>query len=313
MELASISERSLAWLLGLNTLIHEIGIPLPMMPTALLAGARVNEGEANAIALVLVVTLATLIGNSVWFAAGRVFGGRVLKTLCKISLSQDTCVGRTERAFTKFGRWSLVVGHFIPGVSLVAPPLAGALGMKWSTFIGFTAMGGALYGSVVIGAGMLLGSAILALANAVLAHGGQSIAVLLLACAAYVAWKWWRRHLNAKSLRAPRISVAELQEALRGIPPAIVVDVRGEATRRADARSIPGALSSTIEGITQLLADQPRSANIVVYCACPNDASAAQAVRLLNAAGYTHASALRGGLDAWLSEERTALERIRRA
>src|SRR6267142_577818 len=163
MDLASVSDRYLAWVLGLNTLIHEIGVPLPLMPTALLAGAQVTEGEANAIALVVVMTAGTVIANSVWFGAGRVFGGRVLKTLCKISLSQDTCVGRTERAFTKWGWWSLVFGHFIPGVSLVAPPLAGALGMKWSRFLGFTALGGVLYGGVVIGAGMLLSGAILAL------------------------------------------------------------------------------------------------------------------------------------------------------
>jgi membrane protein DedA with SNARE-associated domain/rhodanese-related sulfurtransferase len=303
MDLASLSERYLAWVLGLNTLIHELGVPLPLMPTALLAGAQVTEAEASATTLVLIVTAGTLIGNSVWFGAGRVFGGRVLKTLCKISLSQDTCVGRTELAFTKWGRWSLVLGHFIPGVSLVAPPLAGALGMSWPAFLGFTAMGGALYGAVMVGAGMLFSAGILALANAVLARGAQSAGIVLLACAAYVAWKWWRRYATARSLQAPRISVPELQKALRGIPPPIVVDVRGEATRLADPRLIPGALATTIDEIVQLFAEHPKSARIVVYCDCPNDASAAQAVRFLNEAGYAQASALRGGLEAWHSKE----------
>jgi len=306
MDLASVSDRYLAWVLGLNTLIHEIGVPLPLMPTALLAGAQVTEGEANAIALVVVMTAGTVIANSVWFGAGRVFGGRVLKTLCKISLSQDTCVGRTERAFTKWGWWSLVFGHFIPGVSLVAPPLAGALGMKWSRFLGFTALGGVLYGGVVIGAGMLLSGAILALANALLAHGAQSVAIVLLACAAYVAWKWWRRRMAAGALQAPRISVPELRKALDGTPAPIVVDVRGEVTRRADPRHVPSALPGTVDAILPLLAEQPKSASIVVYCACPNDASAAQAVRVLNGAGYTQARALRGGLDAWFSGEEAA-------
>src|SRR4051812_32174489 len=118
-----LSETAIAWLVAVNTFVHEAGIPVPMMPTVLFAGARADAGQANALALVLVVSAATLAGNAIWYVAGRLFGGRVLRLLCRISLSPDTCVGRTETAFTRWGSWSLVVGHFIPGVSLVAPPL----------------------------------------------------------------------------------------------------------------------------------------------------------------------------------------------
>jgi membrane protein DedA with SNARE-associated domain len=208
MDIGSLSDDSLPWVLGLNALAHEIGVPLPLTPTALFAGARVSQGQANAAGLLLVIVGATLIGNTVWYGAGRAFGNRVLKTLCRISLSQDTCVGRTELAFTKWGRWSLVFGHFIPGVSLVAPPLAGALGMSWPVFLGFTALGAALHGGVMIGAGMLLSEGILALADALLAHGEQSLAAIVLALVAYVAWKWWRRRLAARSLQAPPIGAA---------------------------------------------------------------------------------------------------------
>jgi membrane protein DedA with SNARE-associated domain/rhodanese-related sulfurtransferase len=298
-----LSDRYIALLLWLNTVVHELGIPLPLTPTALLAGAQVSEGRANALTLVLVITAGTLMGNSVWFAAGRLFGSRVLKALCKISLSPDTCVGRTELAFTKWGRWSMVFGHFIPGISLVAPPLAGALGIRWPVFLGLTAIGGALYGGVLIGVGMILSDGILSLADTVLTHGLQSAGIVLVACAAYLAWRWWRRHLAARTLQVPRISAAELRQALQGTPSPIVVDVRGEATRLADLRLVPGAVATTISQIVQVLAAHPKSAPIVVYCACPNDASAAQAVRVLREAGYTQARALRGGLDAWLSEE----------
>jgi membrane protein DedA with SNARE-associated domain/rhodanese-related sulfurtransferase len=300
-DLASLSGSALAWVLGLNTLIHELGVPVPLLPTALFAGARVTDGEANALALVLVITAGTLLGNTVWYAAGRAFGGRVMKLLCRISLSPDTCVGRTELAFTKWGRWSLVLGHFIPGVSLVGPPLAGALGMTWHAFLGFTAAGGLLYGAVVIGAGMLFSGGIMALTNAVLAYGAQSLGIVVLLFALYVGWKWARRRMAARALQAPRISVAELKEAMGGFPPPIVVDVRGEATRRADARQVPGALPATLEGVAAFAAAHPKSAVIVVYCNCPNDASAAQAVRILHGAGYVQARALHGGLEAWYS------------
>jgi membrane protein DedA with SNARE-associated domain/rhodanese-related sulfurtransferase len=293
------SEASLAWLVAANTFVHEAGIPLPMMPTVLLAGARADAGQANALLLVMIVSAATLAGNAVWYVAGRLFGGRVLKMLCRVSLSPDTCVGRTETAFTRWGSWSLVVGHFVPGVSLVAPPLAGALGMSWWTFTALTALGGAFYGAVVIGAGMLLGSAILELTDFLSQNGERSVAFVLVAIAGYVAWKWWRRRSVAAALDAPRMSVADLRSAMAGENPPIVLDVRGAATREADPRVVPGALGTTIEGAVADVPADAQAMTIVVYCACPRDASAAMAASALIAAGYRNAFALRGGLDAW--------------
>lgn len=301
MDFAALAQRYTELLLAANTLVHELGVPLPLMPSALLAGAQATEGQANAAALVLVMVLATLAANSLWFAAGRRYGGRVLSTLCRISLSADTCVGSTEAAFTRYGRWALVLGHFLPGVSLVAPPLAGALGMRWPLFLGLTTAGAFLYGVVLVGAGMALSEGILELANAFVRHGTESIGVALVLVAVYVAWRWRRRRIAARALEVPRISVAELRQSLRATPPPAVVDVRGETMRQADPRRIPGALPATLRNVQEAVAGRAKDDEIVVYCACPNDASAAAAVRILKQAGYSRVRALRGGLDAWFA------------
>ncbi len=113
------------------------------------------HGATDLLLLVAAITVGMLIGNAVWFAAGRHYGARVIKFLCRYSLTADTCVSRAEATFGRWGWSSLVVGRFLPGVSLVAAPLAGALGMKWSKFLALTAAG-ATYGLVVLGAGILL-------------------------------------------------------------------------------------------------------------------------------------------------------------
>jgi membrane protein DedA with SNARE-associated domain/rhodanese-related sulfurtransferase len=300
MDFTQLAQRYTELLLALNTLVHELGVPLPLMPSALLAGAQATEGQANAAALVLVMVLATLAANSLWFAAGRRYGGRVLSTLCRISLSADTCVGSTEAAFTRYGRWALVLGHFLPGVSLVAPPLAGALGMRWPVFLGLTTIGAFLYGAVLVGAGMALSDGILELTNALVQHGTESTGVVLVLVAAYVGWRW-RRRIAARALEVPRISVGELRQSLRATPPPAVFDVRGETMRQADPRRIPGALPATLRNVHEAVAGQGKDDEIVVYCACPNDASAAAAVRILKQAGYSRVRALRGGLDAWFA------------
>src|SRR5258706_3800536 len=98
MDFTQLAQRYTELLLALNTLVHELGVPLPLMPTALLAGAQVSEGQANAAALVLVMVLATLAANSLWFAAGRRYGGLVLGTLFRVSLSAATRVCSTGPA-----------------------------------------------------------------------------------------------------------------------------------------------------------------------------------------------------------------------
>src|SRR5215468_9390333 len=126
IELATMETHRAAWILGVNTLVHEAGVPIPVMPNAIL------------------------------FAAGRIYGTSVLKLLCRFSLTADTCVARTEQAFGRWGWSSLVIGHFLPGVSLLAPPLAGALGMPWGRFVALTLAGGVLLSVSVLGAGYLL-------------------------------------------------------------------------------------------------------------------------------------------------------------
>ncbi|MGH9577535.1 MAG: DedA family protein, partial [Terriglobales bacterium] len=186
-DLAAFEDRHVFWILALNTLLHELGVPLPMMPTALVVGARAASGAIDPLLAIVAILVATVIGNSVWFAAGRRYGAGVLKLLCRLSLSADTCVSRTESAFGRWGWSSLVVGRFLPGVSLVAPPLAGALGMKWSKFLILTAAGAALYGLVVVGAGMLLAGQIESALRELGSRGWQALAAVAAVLALYIA------------------------------------------------------------------------------------------------------------------------------
>ena len=67
-----------------------------------------------------------MIGDASWYIAGRAYGGRVMKLLCRISLTPDICVSQTQRSFERWGAKALLVAKFVPGLSMIAPPLAGA-------------------------------------------------------------------------------------------------------------------------------------------------------------------------------------------
>ena len=286
------------WILAVNTLLHELGVPLPVMPTALVLGARGMRGAGDLLLLIAAIVAGMLIGNSVWFAAGQRYGAGVLKFLCRFSLTADTCVSRTERVFGRWGWSSLVVGRFLPGVSLVAPPLAGALGMSWGKFLALTAAGAALYGLVVLGAGMLLRNQVDWALRELRSLGWQTIAAVIVTLALYIAWRWWRRRVG----RAPdvsRISADELQALIAAGERPLVVDVRGRTTQQIDPRRIPDAIAISLDAIETSRDELPRDRKIIVYCGCPNEASAAKAAQLLLDRGYPWVRPLIGGLEAW--------------
>ena len=158
MELSQISEslqRDAVWVVFLNVLLQQAGLPVPAVPTLLLAGSlAVSSNQlANILAAAIV---ASVIADWMWYLAGRAFGYRVLSGLCKLSINPGSCVSQTEARFVRWGLGSLVVAKFIPGFSTVAPPIAGSLRMALPGFLLAAAAGAALWAGLALGAGWIL-------------------------------------------------------------------------------------------------------------------------------------------------------------
>ena len=99
------------------------------------------NGFAQELGVLAVSVAASLIGDSVWFYAGRRYGNRTLQSLCRLSLSRDTCMKRTERFYGRFGIRVLSVAKFIPGLSMVSVPLAGAMQARLPLFLRYDGLG----------------------------------------------------------------------------------------------------------------------------------------------------------------------------
>ena len=138
----------------LNVLLEQLGLPIPAVPTLVVAGALAADGKLPFGRLLAVALVATVAADTVWFLLGRRYGQKILKTLCHVSLSPDSCVRQTEGIFDRYGLASLLVAKFVPGFSTVAPPLAGAAGAPLPRFLLFTA------GGTLLWAGCALASAL---------------------------------------------------------------------------------------------------------------------------------------------------------
>jgi rhodanese-related sulfurtransferase len=117
--------------------------------------------------------------------------------------------------------------------------------------------------------------------------------------ALYALVKAWQRWRMARLLAGAMITVDELRERLAAEPRPFVVDVGSSLAQRARAR-IPGAVLLDLDAIARC-DDFPADRDIVLYCACPNEASARRGAQILLSKGYRRVRPLRGGIDAWIA------------
>jgi membrane protein DedA with SNARE-associated domain/rhodanese-related sulfurtransferase len=290
-------------------LLRQLGLPIPAFPVLIWAGAVGHADPPRLGAAFLLATLASTAGNLPWYWAGRRFGYRVLKLVCRVTLSPDSCVRKTEGAFGRRGAAMLLTARFLPGLEFVAPPLAGALHMPLPTFLAYDTAGSALRTAAGLGLGLLFRDQIDWLLDRLADLGANFLLVLGGVLAAYLAWRWLQRWRFLRSLTAARIGVRELRDMMdRGENP-LVLDVRTATHRQLDGRQIPGAHPVDPEDAERTLAAIPRDREVVVYCACPNEATAAKVALQLHARGFRRVRPLAGGIDAWESEG-LALEAI---
>src|SRR5256885_1476114 len=227
-------------LVFLNVFAEQIGMPVPAVPTLIVAGALARNGRMSSTHVILIAAVAaSLIADWIWFLLGRRYGYRILRTLCRISLSPDSCVRDTETRFERWGLKSLLIAKFIPGFSTVAPPLAGASGRGTLAFIIYDGIGALIWAGAAVAAGRAFHRAIDRLLEALENLGGWALVVIGCLLAVLIAVKWAQRIHFLKQLRLARIEPHELKAMLdRGEFP-IVLDVRTPGARKHNPRAIP--------------------------------------------------------------------------
>lgn len=281
-------------------LLEQLGLPIPAVPWSLAVGSLSAGAKFNAAAGIAVVVVACLIADLVWFYLGRHQGNRLLGFLCRVSLEPDSCVRRTENAFTRYGLRTLLVSKFVPGLNTVAAPLAGLSKVSAARFLLYDVAGSVIYASCYILLGYAFSEQIHQIAAALASIGKSALALVGCLLAAYLGLKLWRRQMLLRELRMTRITVAELRQKLDAGENPMIFDLRAEA--EDEGVIVPGAIRISMDEIGKSYADIPHDREIVVYCACPNEVSAARVALKLRQKGFTRVRPLQGGIDAWRAQ-----------
>ena len=284
----------------INVLALQAGFPVPAYPTLIVTGALAARGNYSLAALLATAVGASLIADIGWYSVGRRVGGPVLRTLCRISLSPDSCVRQTESIFTRWGAQSLMVAKFIPGFASVATAMAGVLRVPLWRFVPADAIGATLWSGVAIALGYIFRNAIDDVLAVLQEMGKIGLMLIVLAFAAYVLWKWLQRRRFIRQLVMDRITVDEVRRLIDEGNIGMVIDVRSPMAQEITGR-IPGAVTVDPQNMTfDLIAVEPQS-EVVVYCACPNEATAVKVAKALQQHGFKRVRPLHGGIDAWIA------------
>jgi rhodanese-related sulfurtransferase len=236
-----------------------------------------------------------------WYELGRRKGVRVLQLLCRISLEPDSCVRRTQVSFGKNGANVLLVSKFIPGLNAMAAPLAGIIRMGGQRFLLFDTLGTLLWVSSFTITGYVFSGELERVAANAAFMGERLLMILVAGFGGYIGWKFYNRQRFLSRLKIARITPEELKEKIDAGEDVIIVDLRHALDFDAQPETIPGALHMDAADLEEAHEVIPRDREIVLFCACPNEVTAARLALLLRSKGITRIRPLAEGYEGWRS------------
>jgi membrane protein DedA with SNARE-associated domain len=245
-------------------LAEQAALPIPTFPLLLVSGALARTGQLNLLLVVIYALAACLIADNIWFQLGRRYSAKALQFICKMSLEPDSCVRRTENVFVKYGIRSLLLSKFIPGLNVVAAPLAGGSGANFGRFLLFDSLGALIWIASYVFAGYVFSDQLELAVGYAIRMGSGFVILTICIFTAWIAWKLLQRRRFLKSVSVSRISAEELHAMLRAGTDVTIVDVRSNLTRDADL--IPGALRIPTEDLPARHEEIPRDREIVLFC-----------------------------------------------
>lgn len=253
-------------LIFLVVFAENLGLPIPSFPLVVLAVSAAANQRASLALIFLLSAAAAMAGDGVWYVLGRVRGRPILRKLCSISLSPDSCVSRTENLFTRYGLKSLLVAKFLPGLNIVAPPMAGMLKVPTPRFILFDLGGIALWAGSALFLGVVFRAQVDGVLEWLATFGRAGVMILAVLLGGWVLLKWVERRRFYKLLERSRVSAPELKEMLDRGEDVAIVDLRSTFNYQTDGMKIRGAIHIPPNEFEARHKEIPQGRPVVMYC-----------------------------------------------
>jgi membrane protein DedA with SNARE-associated domain len=252
-----------------STFVGATGLPVPAFPFLIAAGTAsalgvMNPGMASATAI-----LGMLLGDSILYVIGRLSGWWILGVLCRMSANPETCILRSAESFYRRGRVTLVAAKYIPGISAMAPPLAGSLRMRVGQFLALDLLGILFYIVPFFALGFFFSREVEGILDGIQSIGQIFLWLLLLLLLVFAVHRLRIYSRNRLYREVPRVTVQQLTERLSSPDPPkaiLIADARSHGYYEKRATRIRGSIRIEPASIVDQLQKLPRDKEIYLYC-----------------------------------------------
>lgn len=286
-----------------NVLLTRLGVPIPAVPILLFAGSAIAAGTLSFWPILGAAVLGAALGDGAWFTAGRLYGRKLLAALGRVSPAIDSKVESARSLFERFGVPLVSISKFVPGLGLITPPLMGTTAVDIRIYALWDIGGAIAWTTFWLLGGAAAQRELHMLLAFVTSRGGTVFDILVISAAIYFIYRLYQRR-RERRLFANAASAAAAAALLapggrwRRVAPSRILDARPDEPTAGASWRIPGALALDPHSPEQIDVAL-RTHDMVIYCICPDSATAVELSQRMRNNGYTRIRALRGGLDAW--------------
>ncbi len=183
---------------------EQLGVPIPAATILVAAGSLAADGALNPGMALGITIVACVLADLIWFYIGRRGGAGLLRFLSRLALRDASGFERTQLLFTRYGMTAVTGAKFLPGLSLLMPPVAGAFGIGVGRFLRFDALGSFLYGVFYLEIGVLFSNEVNGVLELISRFGVASAVLALAPFVVFVAYKYVQRRTASRrpSVRA---------------------------------------------------------------------------------------------------------------
>jgi membrane-associated protein len=132
-----------------------VGFLIPGETAAIIGGVTASAHHTNLAAMISIVVVAAIVGDTVGYAIGRRYGVRVLE-IGPLARRRER-VDRARNFLARRGGPAVFLARFVAFLRAIVPFLAGTSHMHYRVFLIFNAAGGIAWGVAVVVLGYLAG------------------------------------------------------------------------------------------------------------------------------------------------------------
>lgn len=128
------------WVLFVLVLGDSLGVPVPGDTALIVAGGLAAKGSIGLTEVILVASMAAIIGDAIAFEAGRRGGRRLLARDGRLADHRRRLLVRADAFYARHGLIAVYVAKFIPGLRAVSAITAGTTSMSRASFMAVNAL-----------------------------------------------------------------------------------------------------------------------------------------------------------------------------